>query len=74
MFSERYAQEGWEFILHGLATGRIRVVIGTHALIQETVQFYQLGLVVIDEQHRALVSASGSVLVDKGQISMNGRH
>lgn len=35
-----------------LATGEIHAVIGTHALIQENVQFHRLGLVVIDEQHR----------------------
>jgi len=39
-------------VLDGLANGQIQVVIGTHALIQETVQFKQLGLVIIDEQHR----------------------
>ena len=39
-------------ILSGLESGRIRIVIGTHALIQPNVQFRQLGLVVIDEQHR----------------------
>ncbi len=33
-------------------TGRADVVIGTHALIQEDVDFHRLGLVVIDEQHR----------------------
>ncbi|PIV90461.1 DNA helicase RecG [Candidatus Gracilibacteria bacterium CG17_big_fil_post_rev_8_21_14_2_50_48_13] len=36
----------------GLAQGTVDVVIGTHALIQEYVQFHRLGLVVIDEQHR----------------------
>lgn len=35
-----------------LAAGRLPVVVGTHALIQETVSFARLGLVVIDEQHR----------------------
>ncbi|MCS7281814.1 MAG: ATP-dependent DNA helicase RecG [Anaerolineae bacterium] len=36
----------------GLADGSIDVVVGTHALIQESVQFQNLALVVIDEQHR----------------------
>lgn len=36
----------------GLATGTIDFVIGTHALIQENLQFKNLGLAVIDEQHR----------------------
>jgi ATP-dependent DNA helicase RecG len=34
------------------ATGEAGIVIGTHALIQEHVQFFDLGLVVVDEQHR----------------------
>ena len=39
-------------ILKGLAEGKISVIIGTHALIQEDVEFYKLGMVIIDEQHR----------------------
>lgn len=39
-------------VLAGLADGSIDVVIGTHALLTEHVQFRRLGLVVIDEQHR----------------------
>jgi ATP-dependent DNA helicase RecG len=39
-------------ILAGLADGSIHFVIGTHALIEDPVQFNQLGLAVIDEQHR----------------------
>ncbi len=39
-------------ILQGLLTGQIHVVIGTHALIQEPVEFKNLGLIIIDEQHR----------------------
>ncbi|HEX8179491.1 MAG TPA: ATP-dependent DNA helicase RecG [Pyrinomonadaceae bacterium] len=36
----------------GIAAGEIEACVGTHALIQEAVQFHKLGLVVIDEQHR----------------------
>jgi ATP-dependent DNA helicase RecG len=39
-------------ILAGLAAGEVDVAIGTHALIQEGVDFASLGAVVIDEQHR----------------------
>ncbi len=35
-----------------VVTGDAGIVIGTHALIQDTVQFFDLGLVVVDEQHR----------------------
>lgn len=35
-----------------IADGSVDVVVGTHALIQETVKFHKLGFVVIDEQHR----------------------
>jgi ATP-dependent DNA helicase RecG len=35
-----------------IASGKVDVVVGTHALIQETVIFHKLGFVVIDEQHR----------------------
>ena len=35
-----------------IADGRINIIIGTHALIQEDVVFHKIGLAVIDEQHR----------------------
>lgn len=35
-----------------IASGDAQIVVGTHALIQEAVEFHRLGLVVIDEQHR----------------------
>ena len=39
-------------IHEGLLSGELHILIGTHALIEDTVQFKNLGLVVIDEQHR----------------------
>jgi len=39
-------------ILQRLADGSLQIVVGTHALIEESVQFKNLGLAVIDEQHR----------------------
>lgn len=39
-------------ILDGLLDGSIQILVGTHALIEEVVQFKNLGFVVIDEQHR----------------------
>ena len=40
------------FLLEELEAGRLQILIGTHALIEDRVQFQNLGLVVIDEQHR----------------------
>lgn len=39
-------------IMQGLIDGSIHILIGTHAIIEDTVQFSRLGYVVIDEQHR----------------------
>lgn len=39
-------------ILEGLADGSVGIIIGTHALIEDTVIFRNLGLAIIDEQHR----------------------
>lgn len=39
-------------ILSGLADGSVGIIIGTHALIEDTVVFRNLGLAIIDEQHR----------------------
>lgn len=39
-------------ILEDLREGRIDVIIGTHAIIQENVEFHRLGLAITDEQHR----------------------
>jgi len=52
-------------ILEGLAKGEIHILIGTHAVIQETVTFKNLALAVIDEQHRFGVDQR-SKLVQKG--------
>ena len=39
-------------VLEGLANGEVKILVGTHAVIEETVQFSNLGLAVVDEQHR----------------------
>ena len=45
-----------ENVIQGLATKTIDIVVGTHAVIQQSVQFNNLGLAVVDEQHRFGVS------------------
>lgn len=39
-------------ILNGLLTGEVQILVGTHAVIEDNVQFSRLGLAVVDEQHR----------------------
>lgn len=39
-------------VLGGIADGRVNILVGTHALIEPTVHFLNLGLAIIDEQHR----------------------
>ena len=41
-----------EEVLEGLLDGTIHILVGTHAVIEDTVQFARLGFVVVDEQHR----------------------
>ena len=52
-------------ILTALKDGKINIIIGTHALIQKTVEFKNLGLIVVDEQHRFGVLQRGN-LISKG--------
>ncbi|CUS87125.1 ATP-dependent DNA helicase RecG [Candidatus Kryptobacter tengchongensis] len=52
-------------ILNEIENGEAQIIIGTHALIQERVNFRNLGLVVIDEQHRFGVMQRAS-LIEKG--------
>ena len=54
-----------EALLEGVTTGSIPCLVGTHALIQEGVEFRRLGLVVVDEQHRFGV-AQRALLRKKG--------
>ncbi len=55
-----------EDALAAIASGTAQVVIGTHALIQEGVQFANLGVVIIDEQHRFGV-LQRATLMEKGR-------
>lgn len=53
-------------VREGLADGTVKLVVGTHALFQESVTFRNLGLVVVDEQHRFGV-AQRQALAEKGR-------
>ncbi len=78
--AERVAPEGLEIglltasvsssakreVLHKLASGGLKLVVGTHSLFQEKVLFKNLGLVIIDEQHRFGVEQRAR-MVAKGQ-------
>ncbi|MBM3541816.1 MAG: ATP-dependent DNA helicase RecG, partial [Alphaproteobacteria bacterium] len=55
-----------EEAIEGLASGRVRLAIGTHALLEEDVAFKRLALAVVDEQHRFGVHQR-LVLSNKGQ-------
>lgn len=50
-----------EIILQGLKNGEIHIIVGTHALIEPTVDFQQLGLAIVDEQHRFGVAQRASL-------------
>lgn len=41
-----------EAVLQGLTIGEVHILVGTHAVIEDNVQFHRLGLAVVDEQHR----------------------
>ncbi len=58
-------------ILQGLSSGEIGILIGTHAVLEDNVQFKNLGLVVIDEQHRFGV-AQRARLWKKGPSAVYG--
>lgn len=45
-------KSGREEILEGLMDGNLQIIVGTHALLEDTVRFANLGIVIIDEQHR----------------------
>lgn len=56
-----------EPILKGLLTGEVQILVGTHALLEDTVGFAFLGLAVIDEQHRFGVAQRARLWVKSAQ-------
>lgn len=59
--------------LADISSGQAKVIIGTHALFQNKVAFHQLGLVVIDEQHRFGVEQR-KLLLEKGLEANQGKY
>ena len=57
-----------EKLLAEIKAGIVNIVVGTHALIEDHVEFHKLGLIVVDEQHRFGVEQRKK-LRDKGEIS-----
>lgn len=55
-------------LYENIANGNVEVVVGTHALIQDTVAFHNLGFVVIDEQHRFGVEQRQKLLAKSSKM------
>ena len=55
-------------LLKWLLDGRVAIVVGTHSLIQKTIQFANLALIIIDEQHRFGVKQRKMLATKKGEI------
>ena len=72
LFTGRDKGRAREAILMGLLDGSIQIVIGTHAIFQDTVAYKNLAMVVIDEQHRFGVGQR-LMLTQKGQTSKDIR-
>jgi ATP-dependent DNA helicase RecG len=66
MLSSSQTKKQKQTIIENLKSGRTDVVIGTHALIEDYVEFKHLGLVITDEQHRFGVRQR-TILTEKGQ-------
>ncbi len=66
LLSSSLTKKQKQLIVEDLKEGKTDVVIGTHALIEDYVEFKQLGLVITDEQHRFGVRQR-TILTEKGQ-------
>ncbi|MBC8015626.1 MAG: ATP-dependent DNA helicase RecG [Sporomusaceae bacterium] len=67
MLTGKLTRKAREHVLSKLREGLVDMVIGTHALIQDAVEFKYLGLVITDEQHRFGVRQRG-ILREKGKM------
>lgn len=66
LFTSDLTKKQKENLLQELKEGRIDIAIGTHALLEENVEFKNVGLVITDEQHRFGVRQRG-ILTNKGE-------
>ncbi|NQY42221.1 MAG: transcription-repair coupling factor [Legionellales bacterium] len=57
-------------ILQNLKTGKINIIIGTHSLIQQNIDFFALGLLIIDEEHRFGVKQKEFIKSRKSNIDI----
>lgn len=51
-----------------IKTGRAKIIVGTHALLQENIDFHNIGLVIVDEQHRFGVDQRRNLLKKAGHM------
>ena len=65
LITSNKSQKEKNIIINELKSGEIQFIIGTHSLIQEAIKFNQLGLIIIDEQHRFGVEHR-KLLIEKG--------
>ena len=70
LLTSRITSERRRELLRDLANGGVDILIGTHALIQDGVEFYSLGVAVIDEQHRFGVEQRAA-LRNKGESTVS---
>lgn len=61
LLTSRVAGKERALVLKAIASGEVKIVVGTHAVIQEKVEFNRLGLGIIDEQHRFGVLQRGGL-------------
>ncbi len=73
MLKSKLNPEKKKTILLEIQKGNIQILIGTHALMQKNVQFFKLGLIVIDEQHKFGVRQR-TILVDKNKTDISKPH
>lgn len=68
LFTGSVKGQARKILLEKLKNGEIDVIIGTHALIQDKVEYHKLGLAVIDEQHRFGVKQRQALLSKSGKM------